>query len=67
MFASKLLAIRVGIAILACTGLWIAWSQNQQPAQLTMEKVTDNLYVIIGSGGNVAMMPTSEGRHSGGR
>ena len=26
-----------------------------------MEKVTPNLYVIIGSGGNVAVMPTSEG------
>jgi glyoxylase-like metal-dependent hydrolase (beta-lactamase superfamily II) len=26
-----------------------------------MEKVTDNLYVIIGNGGNVAVMPTSEG------
>lgn len=61
MLASKLLAIRLGIAAIACTGLWIAWSQNQQPAQLTMEKVTGNLYVIIGSGGNVAVMPTSEG------
>src|SRR5205085_6315477 len=35
-------------------------SQNP-PAQLTLEKVTPNLYVIIGSGGNVAVMPTSEG------
>jgi cyclase len=61
MFASRVLFTRVTIAVVACTGLWIAWSQNQQPAQLTMEKVTDNLYVIIGSGGNVAMMPTSEG------
>lgn len=26
-----------------------------------MEKVADNLYVIIGNGGNVAVMPTSEG------
>jgi glyoxylase-like metal-dependent hydrolase (beta-lactamase superfamily II) len=26
-----------------------------------MEKVTDNLYVIMGNGGNVAVMPTSEG------
>jgi cyclase len=26
-----------------------------------MEKVTDNLYVIMGNGGNVAAMPTSEG------
>src|SRR5204863_653095 len=42
-------------------GLWLAWAQQQAPAQLTLEKVTDNLYVIIGSGGNVAFMPTSEG------
>lgn len=41
-------------------GLWLAWSQNP-PAQLTIEKVTPNLYVIFGSGGNVAVMPTSEG------
>jgi len=42
-------------------GVWLAWSQGQQPAQLTLEKVTENIYVIIGSGGNVAFMPTSEG------
>src|ERR1035438_9178405 len=36
-------------------------SQGQQPAELTMEKVTDNLYVIMADGGNVAVMPTSEG------
>jgi glyoxylase-like metal-dependent hydrolase (beta-lactamase superfamily II) len=52
---------RLSIAILAVAGLWVAWSQNQQPAQLTMEKVTDGLYMIVGSGGNVAVMPTSEG------
>jgi len=54
--------IRLTIGTLALAGVWLAWSQNQQaPAQLTMEKVTDNLYVIVGSGGNVAFMPTSEG------
>ena len=52
---------RIAIAIVGMTGLWLAWSQNQQPAQLTMEKVTDNLYVIVGSGGNVAVMPTNDG------
>lgn len=61
MFASKDLVTRFTIAATACAGLWIASSQNQPPAQLTMEKVTDSLYVIVGSGGNVAMMPTSEG------
>jgi glyoxylase-like metal-dependent hydrolase (beta-lactamase superfamily II) len=38
------------------------WSQAQPPrAPLTIEKVTANLYVIIGNGGNVGVMPTSEG------
>jgi glyoxylase-like metal-dependent hydrolase (beta-lactamase superfamily II) len=41
--------------------LWIAWSQ-QPPAQpLTIQKVTDSLWVIMGPGGNVAVLPTSEG------
>jgi len=43
-------------------GLWLAWSQNPPPPQpLTMQKLSDSLYVIIGDGGNVAFMPTSEG------
>lgn len=41
-------------------GLWFAWSQNARPP-LTIEKVTDNLYVIIGNGGNVAVMATNDG------
>jgi cyclase len=55
------ISVRGTIAIFGLAGLWLAWAQNQQPAQLTLEKVTDNLYVIFGSGGNVAFMPTSEG------
>jgi glyoxylase-like metal-dependent hydrolase (beta-lactamase superfamily II) len=51
---------RVTLAALGIAGLWIAWAQ--QPRQpLTIEKVTNNLWVIIGNGGNVAVMPTSEG------
>jgi glyoxylase-like metal-dependent hydrolase (beta-lactamase superfamily II) len=51
---------RVTIGALAIAGLWIAWSQ--QPAQpLTIEKVTANLWVIMGPGGNVAVFPTNEG------
>jgi cyclase len=56
----KATVLRLSVAALAAAGLWLAWSQNP-PANLTMEKVTDNLYVIIGDGGNVAVMPTSEG------
>src|SRR5689334_20504916 len=51
---------RVTLAALGLTGLCIAWSQ--QPRQpLTMEKVSANLWVIMGNGGNVAVMPTAEG------
>ncbi len=57
----KDVAVRVAIMAAAMAGLWIAWSQNQQPAQLTLQKVTENLYVIMGSGGNVAFLPTTEG------
>ena len=41
-------------------GVWLAWAQNP-PQPLNLQKVTDNLYVIIGDGGNSAFMPTSEG------
>src|SRR5215470_12552345 len=57
----KDVATRVTIMLAASAGVWIAWSQNQQPAQLTTQKVTESLYVIMGSGGNVAFLPTSEG------
>ncbi len=52
---------RLLLIVLAAAGLWLAWAQNQAPAQLTLEKVTDSLYVIIGSGGNVAFVPTPDG------
>ena len=52
--------VRAALAAIGVAGLWIAWSQN--PASpLTLQKVTDNLYVIIGNGGNVAFLVTDEG------
>jgi cyclase len=51
---------RVTFAVLGVAGLWVAWSQQPRQA-LTMEKVSANLWVIVGNGGNVAVMPTSEG------
>lgn len=56
----KVQLVRFTLVTLAAAGVWLAWSQNP-PAQLTMEKVTANLYVIMQDGGNVAFMPTSEG------
>ena len=44
-----------------CGSLWLALTQ-QPPAQpLTVEKVADDLHVILGSGGNVAVLDTPEG------
>lgn len=60
MIFSRDAVTRVTFAALGVAGLWIAWAQ--QPRQpLSIEKVTNNLWVIIGNGGNVAVMPTSEG------
>ena len=42
---------------------WIAYTQNQgqQPPQLTINKVKEDLYTIEGDGGNVAALVSSEG------
>ena len=58
----KEIVLRVTVAVLGLAGLWLAWSQNP-PAPLTMQKVSDNVYVIVGDGGNVAFM---HGDHTGG-
>lgn len=57
----KTRVIRVcGLAV-AAGGFWVATTQ-QPPAQpLTVEKLADDLHVIVGSGGNVAVLTTSEG------
>jgi glyoxylase-like metal-dependent hydrolase (beta-lactamase superfamily II) len=52
--------LRIVLAAVAGAGVWLAWAQNP-PQPLNLQKVTDNLYVIIGDGGNSAFMPTSEG------
>ncbi len=54
------LLVRSSLGCLCAAGLWLAWAQQPRPA-LTLEKVTANLWVISGSGGNVAVMPTAEG------
>lgn len=57
----KPIVIRSLAVLIACAGFWIARTQ-QPPAQpLQLEKVTDDLYNISGSGGNVAAYLTSEG------
>jgi glyoxylase-like metal-dependent hydrolase (beta-lactamase superfamily II) len=49
------------LAALALAGLWTAFTQQQPPPDLTIEKIADDLHVIVGSGGNVAVYTTSEG------
>jgi cyclase len=53
--------IRVVLAAVGVAGLWVAKSQQPQRQPLTMEKVSANLWMIVGNGGNVAVMPTSQG------
>ncbi len=59
---SRTLFARLGAAALFFTGCWIAYTQTQaQPPKLTISKVKDDLYMIEGDGGNVAVYVTSEG------
>ena len=48
-----------GVAALT-GGFWVAHTQ-QQPQPLQIVPVKDNLHVIYGSGGNVAVLTTPEG------
>src|SRR6267154_3765733 len=54
---------RLSAALLFLLFSWIAYTQNQgqQPPQLTINKVKDDLYNIEGDGGNVAVLVTTEG------
>jgi glyoxylase-like metal-dependent hydrolase (beta-lactamase superfamily II) len=56
----KEMVVRASLVAAGAAGLWVAQSQ-QQRVPLTMEKVSANLWVVVGNGGNVAVMPTSDG------
>jgi glyoxylase-like metal-dependent hydrolase (beta-lactamase superfamily II) len=58
---SRSFLIRIPIALLFLLVSWIAYTQTEQPPQLTIEKVKDDLHVIIGDGGNVAVYVTGDG------
>ncbi|HYA18675.1 MAG TPA: MBL fold metallo-hydrolase [Bryobacteraceae bacterium] len=53
----------LALAVILSAGAWMARTQAPQApaAPLTIEKVKDNLYAIIGDGGNVAVYVTDEG------
>jgi cyclase len=53
--------LRLFGAALFLVGSWVAYTQNPPPGQLTISKVKDDLYQIVGDGGNVAVYVTGEG------
>jgi cyclase len=54
--------LRLGVTMLAAGGVWMALTQQPPPQQpLTVEKLADDLHIIVGSGGNVAVLTTDEG------
>ena len=54
-------AVRLLAVLLAIGCVWVGRPQQPPPADLTIEKIADDLHVIIGSGGNVAVLTTDEG------
>src|SRR5258708_4863569 len=58
---SRTFLARLSAAALLLAGCWIAFTQTQTPPKLTISKVKDDLYMIEGDGGNVAVYVTSEG------
>jgi cyclase len=57
----RTVAIRLSAAIVCLAGAWAAYTQNQAPPPLTISQVKDDLYQIVGDGGNVAVYITNEG------
>ena len=62
----KAAAIRFIAAFLTAGSLWLAWTQQRKsgqprPAELAIDKIADDLYVIIGGGGNIGVLVTEEG------
>ncbi len=58
---SRTLAVRLFGGALLLLGAWVAYTQTPAPPQLTMNQVKDDLYEIVGDGGNVAVYITNEG------
>jgi cyclase len=58
---SRTLAVRLFGGSLLLLGAWVAYTQTPAPPQLTMNQVKDDLYEIVGDGGNVAVYITNEG------
>jgi cyclase len=57
----KILTIALAVVIGAVLANLQALTRQQAPPALTIEKTKDDLYTIIGDGGNVAVLVTNEG------
>jgi glyoxylase-like metal-dependent hydrolase (beta-lactamase superfamily II) len=62
---NRTVLIRLSAAAVVLAGAWVAYSQAQNakqgPPPLTIDKIKDDLYEIVGDGGNVAVYITNEG------
>jgi cyclase len=59
--SKKFLTIALALIIGAVLASLQALTQQQAPPALTMDKIKDDLYTIVGDGGNVAVLVTNEG------
>src|SRR5256712_10595873 len=57
----KFVTIALAIVIGGILASIQALTQQQAPPALTMDKIKDDLYEIVGDGGNVAVLVTNEG------
>jgi cyclase len=58
---SRTTTVRLAGGLVFLLGSWVAYTQTTPPPQLTISKVKDGLYQIVGDGGNVAVYVTGEG------
>jgi glyoxylase-like metal-dependent hydrolase (beta-lactamase superfamily II) len=58
---NRMLLVRLfsGLALMA--GAWVAYTQNPAAPQNSLQKIKDDLYMIEGDGGNVAVYLTNDG------
>jgi cyclase len=59
---TRTVIVRLAAGAVVLFGAWVAYTQAPQaPAQLNLQKIKDDLYMIEGDGGNVAVYLTNDG------
>ena len=59
---TRTVLVRLVAGAVVLFGAWVAYTQAPQaPAQLSLQKIKDDLYMIEGDGGNVAVYLTNDG------